>query len=49
MWHEHLELAIEPAIEIALCWFELSWPKQVSVDALIDSMRLTVGLEIEQL
>jgi hypothetical protein len=39
----------EPAIEIALNWFELSWLNQVSVDVVIDSMRLTVGLEIEQL
>ena len=42
MLNEHLEPAIEPDLEIVQGWFEWSWLKKVSVDVLIESMRLTV-------
>ena len=41
MLHMHLEPAVEPAFEIDLGWFKLSWLEKVSVDVLIDSLRLT--------
>ena len=42
MLNEHLEPAIEPDLEIVQGWFEWSCLKKVSVDVLIESMRLTV-------
>ena len=47
MLHMHLEPAVEPAFDIALGRFELSWLEKVSVDVLISSLRLTIELIVQ--